>query len=502
MLMTVDVRWLRLMAETGRYQRLTTIEDECWLRWLGRLVETRIFWRFSTEIGKRAEQAEKSERLTKSDHSRCCEDVSIVVPKIHADAGGFVMVVEQQDAKKAFDRLDENETGDNWWFRLDDAGWCRRTCYKTGEMVDSTDDRSQMAQSGNGSDRLECATDSRRASGPSFMFKPFSFMPGWISSWYSGAGYGSSGSSGGWNGCRRGSWSDIARAATLGIGGAVQNFCRPQSRRRLRYWRQSHDEERADGCTKVWMISERLLDIDDEGDRSDGCTIWERRRDEMFKMIMESVLRDLENCENLDEVGSLWNVLCTICYADDVVLVTEIAGLCAMRKMLGYVWLSLVVQCRPTAMNGGDWWVRRLAAVWSQPKHADERSRSGYVGLTSMVSTVPPTKWICWGGLEGMAGIGDGSGGDRWLRRLVAVWWHRLVGHDDEEWRIRWFAGTRRHHQTLQRRRSSLTVDESTKDAGQEEHYGRLIWGTVGRSAGVCGSMFVYRWEHVLCDYR
>ena len=86
MLMTVDVWWLRLMAETGWFQRMTTIADECWLR---RLVETRIYWRFSTETGESVEQAEKSERLTKSNHSRCREDVSLVVPEIHADAGVF-----------------------------------------------------------------------------------------------------------------------------------------------------------------------------------------------------------------------------------------------------------------------------------------------------------------------------------------------------------------------------------------------------------------------------
>ena len=45
------------------------------------------------------------------------------MPEIHADAGVFLMVVVQLDVKKAFDRLDENETGGNWWFRkLDDAG--------------------------------------------------------------------------------------------------------------------------------------------------------------------------------------------------------------------------------------------------------------------------------------------------------------------------------------------------------------------------------------------
>ena len=115
-------------------------------------------------------------------------------------------------------------------------------------------------------------------------------------------------------------------------------------------------------------------------------------------------------------------LLCTICNADDVVLVAEFAGLCAMRKVLGFVWLSLIVQCRLMAMTGGDWWLRRLAAVWWHSKHADEWSRSGYAGLASMVSTMAPMKWICWDGLEGMAGIDDGSGGDWWLRRLVAVW--------------------------------------------------------------------------------
>ena len=80
----------------------------------------------------------------------------------------------------------------------------------------------------------------------------------------------------------------IARVAALRIGGAVQNCCRPQSRRRLRYWRQwcpKFDEERADGCTKVWMESERLLDKSDE-DPADGCTKWERRRDDVLTMIM------------------------------------------------------------------------------------------------------------------------------------------------------------------------------------------------------------------------
>ena len=33
-------------------------------------------------------------------------------------------------------------------------------------------------------------------------------------------------------------------------------------------------------------------------------------------------------------------------------------------------------------------------------------------------------------------------------------------------------------------------MDQSPKDAGQEEYYGRLICGAVGRSFGVCGSMW------------
>ena len=81
-------------------------------------------------------------------------------------------------------------------------------------------------------------------------------------------------------------------------------------------------------------------------------------------MVMELVLRDWTNCETLEETGCLKNVLCTICYADDVVLVEEIAGLCAVRKVLGYVWLRPTVEFRPMAMNGGDWWLRRLVAVW------------------------------------------------------------------------------------------------------------------------------------------
>ena len=60
----------------------------------------------------------------------------------------------------------------------------------------------------NGRDRLEFATDSKRATGPSLVFKPSSVTLGWMSSWYSGAGYGRSGSSDGWNGRRRGSWSE------------------------------------------------------------------------------------------------------------------------------------------------------------------------------------------------------------------------------------------------------------------------------------------------------
>ena len=47
------------------------------------------------------------------------------------------------------------------------------------------------------------------------------------------------------------------------------------------------------------MISERCLDKDDE-DRADGCTKRERRRDEMFTLIMELVLRDWTNSESLE----------------------------------------------------------------------------------------------------------------------------------------------------------------------------------------------------------
>ena len=76
--------------------------------------------------------------------------------------------------------------------------------------------------------------------------------------------------------------------------------------------------------------------------------------------------------------------------------------------------------------------------------------------------------------------------------RVCLIWAMALAAtgsYDDEEWRLRWFAGTRWHRQTLQRRCWGLTMDESPKDAGQEEHYGRLIYGAAGRSAGVCGSM-------------
>ena len=195
----------------------------------------------------------------------------------------------------------------------------------------------------------------------------------------------------------------------------------------------------ADGFTQVWMEPERLLDKNDE-DRADGCTNWERRRDEVLTIVMELVLRDWTNCETLEETGCLRNVLCTICYADDVVLVAEIAGLCAVRKVLGYVWLRLTVEYRPMAMNGGDWW----------------------------------------------------------LRRLVAVWWHRLVENDGDEWWLRWFAGARGHRQTFQRQRWSFTLDESPKDDGQEEDNGRLICGAVGRSAEFLGQCCVLMGTRVM----
>ena len=56
--------------------------------------------------------------------------------------------------------------------------------------------------------------------------KPFCFAFALMSSWYSAAGYGWSGSYGSWYGRRRGSWggkSEVrARSAVLGTGGVVR----------------------------------------------------------------------------------------------------------------------------------------------------------------------------------------------------------------------------------------------------------------------------------------
>ena len=166
----------------------------------------------------------------------------------------------------------------------------------------------------------------------------------------------------------------ISPVDILGIGGAVQDDSRPQSRRRLRIWRRWQGEERADGCTEAERNSRLLTDKDGEeradgcteaerisrlladkdgGDRADGCIKKKRRRDEMFSMMTELVLRDWTHFETLDASGCLWYVLDTPGYADDVVQV--MSGLCAMRKVLGYVWRSRVAEFR-SAWIGADRW--------------------------------------------------------------------------------------------------------------------------------------------------
>ena len=149
----------------------------------------------------------------------------------------------------------------------------------------------------------------------------------------------------------------------------------------------------------------------------------------MFSMIMELVLRDFSPC-----------------YADDVVLVKVIAGLCVMRKVLGY----------------------------------------GSSRLT-IASTMASTNWT-YLGLDGMVDVGCGFGGDCWIRRRMDFGWHRLVGRDNVDGKFRRTAGTRTQQLSLLKRRRNPTVDELHKDAGQTEHYGGLIVSAVGRKAGVCGS--------------